>query len=686
MMTLRSPWPADTLYVCLEFNHFSAQAIAALNHRYAQKAFVVVRQNADSHKSFVWACSPLAREQNIHTGLPVHILKKQRQIPKILTQNQKIENQVRREIEALLSLYTPNYSVSIHGESLADLSHTPLQRYYSAEEIAEKLKLELKEKIEMQEIAIGIGQTKLMARIMAQLALPDMTRICDPGEEDQVLTFLDCRFLPGLSPVCREKLKKYGLKKVGQVNNISRFNLFKRFGREGEKLFVMCQGMEGNRGIRKSRQIMAETILKRDINNNAALARYLRHTIEKFCFQLQIRKRMIKKITVQIRYTDHKVAQKTTSFASRTNSFSDISERTAGIFKELYTRRVAIRSIRVLAKEPLEDNGQLSLFDSISARKGTKNRQGISNVRQKISFNAIRSAADLNIFSNKKANKIPMTIKSNTPSANESDRLKVPPNLHKRGIFFTAGDFSIKSRKHYLKYFSFSEIQSTFYYRPQLHDFYHIEQSSRGIMIYAVVAHKSLSQPADINVGHGIREMEHHIQAVGPLLETGRFYSLILQLSEDEIRSQKMLAYLIEVAAVARQKRVDVHVEFRHISWQSDFVLRVLADNGIGICNTELPGDDLRMPLTSYATSEKGYIRYHGCGSRANSRPNTGRSKRDYQYSEEEIEKRLPGQIAVYKKVSQLAIAYNNRPLLNAARNAIHNISLLDTYLKKISP
>jgi len=170
------------------------------------------------------------------------------------------------------------------------------------------------------------------------------------------------------------------------------------------------------------------------------------------------------------------------------------------------------------------------------------------------------------------------------------------------------------------------------------------------------------------------------------LLETGRFYSLILQLKDGDSRSQKMLEYLIEVAAIARQKRVDVHIEFRHISWQTDFILRVLADNGIGVCNIELPPAESTIPLTSYATSEKGYIRYHGCSIKANGKPSVVSGKRDYFYTEAELKERLHGQISLYKKVSQLAITFNNRPFLHAAHNAIHNLFLLNAQLRKISP
>ena len=77
MKTSAPLWQADYLYLCLKIDQFSAQALIAYNTNYKNTPFVVIRQDAESHKSLVFACSPRAREMNIYPGTPVHFLKKQ---------------------------------------------------------------------------------------------------------------------------------------------------------------------------------------------------------------------------------------------------------------------------------------------------------------------------------------------------------------------------------------------------------------------------------------------------------------------------------------------------------------------------------------------------------------------------------------------------------------------------------
>ena len=101
-----------------------------------------------------------------------------------------------------------------------------------------------------------------------------------------------------------------------------------------------------------------------------------------------------------------------------------------------------------------------------------------------------------------------------------------------------------------------------------------------------------------------------------------------------------------------------------------EFVLDALKDNGIGICNTEIPGFSQILPLTAYATTDKGLIRYHG------KNPASGRHP-DYLNSKKEIQQRISGQIGLSKKVSTLAIVYNNNPQTAALKNAVRNIQLL---------
>jgi uncharacterized protein YecE (DUF72 family) len=246
----------------------------------------------------------------------------------------------------------------------------------------------------------------------------------------------------------------------------------------------------------------------------------------------------------------------------------------------------------------------------------------------------------------------------------------------------------------YQKYFSFVEINNTFYSEPSLVHFLDMESRSKESMLYSVKVHKDISHTKENDIPYGQDMMRRHITAVSPLIETGRFFSFLIQLEDHVFRSQKKLDYLLTVASVAVSEHVDVHIEFRHISWHNEQVLTALKNSGVGICNTEIPPVKHAFPLKAYATTDKGYIRYSGLNL-ANwtvgpSGPLTARERitqrngrYDYEYSDEELLQRVKGQLTLHTKTSRMAIAYNNHFNAKAVRNAIKNMRLLLERLKE---
>jgi nucleotidyltransferase/DNA polymerase involved in DNA repair len=97
----------DPLYCCLVFDRFCGQVIARRDPLYRDTPFVVVRQQAQSHKTTVVACSPAAREMGISEGLPVHACVKRFPNLAVVQRNQELEEIVRQEIAAVLYAYTP---------------------------------------------------------------------------------------------------------------------------------------------------------------------------------------------------------------------------------------------------------------------------------------------------------------------------------------------------------------------------------------------------------------------------------------------------------------------------------------------------------------------------------------------------------------------------------------------------
>jgi uncharacterized protein YecE (DUF72 family) len=247
----------------------------------------------------------------------------------------------------------------------------------------------------------------------------------------------------------------------------------------------------------------------------------------------------------------------------------------------------------------------------------------------------------------------------------------------------------------YQKYFSFVEINNTFYSEPSLSHFLDMESRSKESMLYSVKVHKDISHTRENDIATGQDMMRRHITAVSPLIESGRFFSFLIQLEDHVFRAQKKLDYLLRVASVAVSEHIDVHIEFRHISWHNEQVLTALKNNGVGICNTEIPRVKHAFPLKAYATTDKGYIRYSGLNL-ANWNPQSGQKplsardriaqrngRYDYEYSDEELLQHVKGQLVLHTKTTRMAVAYNNHFNAKAVRNAIKNMRLLLERLNK---
>jgi uncharacterized protein YecE (DUF72 family) len=239
----------------------------------------------------------------------------------------------------------------------------------------------------------------------------------------------------------------------------------------------------------------------------------------------------------------------------------------------------------------------------------------------------------------------------------------------------------------YQKYFGFVEINSSFYTEPVLESYLDIEKRSKETTLFTVKVNRKISHEREPETDRGVELMEQHITAVSPLIETGRFYSFLIQLEDHNQRSLKKLDYLLAVSEAAVRKKIDVHIEFRHKSWHNEHVLQKLKDYGVGICNTEIPRFSHTFPLKAYATTDKGYVRYSGRNSdnwypkqkAATSKERTAQRNRryDYMYSEQEIKSRVENQIKLSKKTNATAVAYNNHYRIQAVLNAITNLKML---------
>jgi uncharacterized protein YecE (DUF72 family) len=241
----------------------------------------------------------------------------------------------------------------------------------------------------------------------------------------------------------------------------------------------------------------------------------------------------------------------------------------------------------------------------------------------------------------------------------------------------------------YQLYFSFLELNHTFYQEPLLQQFAELERRSKPGMLYSVKTHRDVSHKGTWVAEEGRSLMRRHAAAVSPLAESGRFYSFLIQLDEGVERGRKALDYLLAAGSAAVEEGLDVHVEFRNRTWHQEPVLQALKDAGIGICNTDLPPLPHMFPLRSYATTDKAYVRYcgrnlgawrpdgHGAGGSPAARSRARNARYDYLYPPAELEELARGLTAMGKKAGAVAAVFKNHVGAQAAANALELIRLL---------
>jgi len=75
----------------------------------------------------------------------------------------------------------------------------------SMEAIAGAMRGDIVRAIPLQDMAIGLSQSRLVSQLMAKRARPNGVCICEPGTELQTLSAIESRLLPGLSSQSKKR-------------------------------------------------------------------------------------------------------------------------------------------------------------------------------------------------------------------------------------------------------------------------------------------------------------------------------------------------------------------------------------------------------------------------------------------------------------------------------------------------
>ena len=136
----------------------------------------------------------------------------------------------------------------------------------TATKVASTIRQQIREELNLTASA-GVAPNKFLAKIASDWRKPNGLFVIQPAEVEDFLTPLPVGRIPGVGKVTEEKLRKLGLRLVGEVRARTLEELRTHFGRYGQRLYELARGIDDSPVVpnRPTQSISAEDTFEQDV-------------------------------------------------------------------------------------------------------------------------------------------------------------------------------------------------------------------------------------------------------------------------------------------------------------------------------------------------------------------------------------------------------------------------------------
>jgi DNA polymerase IV len=274
---------------------------------------------------------------------------------------------VSRQVMAVLRRFTPLVEPVSIDEAFLDV--TASQRMFGdGEAIGRQVKDAVRADVDLT-ISVGVGTTKLVAKIASDLRKPDGLVVVEPGTEEAFLAPLAIGRLWGVGAKSAAALREYGVRTIGDLAALPDDLLVRRFGKHGAALGERARGIDpdpiGDRDAAKS--IGHEHTFDVDTSDREVIERTLLAMSEGVAGRLRDSGVRASTITVKIRDTTFRTITRQRTLPAPTDLTEPIF-RTALELARPEVRGVRIRLLGVTASG-LGEPDQIVLFAADEPRR-----------------------------------------------------------------------------------------------------------------------------------------------------------------------------------------------------------------------------------------------------------------------------------------------------------------------------
>jgi DNA polymerase-4 len=352
---------------------------------------VIVGADPDG-RGVVAAASYEARKFGVHSAMPIGMAKKLCPHAIFLRGQHHKYGEYSRQIHRIFEEFTPVVEMVSIDEAYLDL--TGCERLHgSAFRGADRLIRTIKQRTDLN-CSVGLSTSHLVSKIASDQAKPHGLLYILPGFEAKFLAPLPIRRMPGIGKVTEPELRSLGVVNIGDLQQLGREKLGKRFGKFGEWLYTKSCGLDidAYQYEEEPKSISHETTFDEDIDDTEEVERTLSYLSQLVGRRLRDHGLFARTVGLKLRFAPFKTLTRDVTLDEPTNLDSVIFENVLRLVEDTWTAKQKIRLVGVRMSNLGRAVFQRSLIDAAQREKLDKVLKAADKVREKFGFDAVQLA------------------------------------------------------------------------------------------------------------------------------------------------------------------------------------------------------------------------------------------------------------------------------------------------------
>lgn len=296
---------------------------------------VIVAASYDVKAKGVMQGMPTAQAQRLAPGVT------------ILPPRHKIYTQISAGIFKVLATFSDRVEPASIDESYIDIT-SEAHGFEGAQVFGDEIKATIRDRFRLP-CTIGIGPTRVIAKIVSAHSKPDGLRVIFPGEARAFLAPLPVRKLGGVGPRTEEILSGVGIRTLGDLAHYTDEQLVTLLGKSGPYLGAASRAESGDAVVsyadrREAKSMSKETTLAHDTDDWPTIESVLLFLSEGLASRMRKSKISGKTFVIKIRFDDFTTITRSKTLPRATHSEGAIFS----LASDLFRANVGDRKIRLV--------------------------------------------------------------------------------------------------------------------------------------------------------------------------------------------------------------------------------------------------------------------------------------------------------------------------------------------------